>query len=200
MMKTAADVTASAGAAAIVIMDSGASMTATVKSAAVGLFSASLHAMEAAWHGLDLLDVRLNASSIKVMAASEADLARWVLANVPIVIPHAPPEAVMAWASMISSLSMDVPAIAHQTEAFDEHSSFVFTEITGILESNGYFVIVAKVAVTGFSAQWANPLWSALDLNVSNEANQIRGIPRRCCRSICRRTFVPCNSTSVMIA
>jgi hypothetical protein len=174
MLKSTAEVTRAAGGAAVLLLDTGTGLTSSARNAVVSFASSSIGAVQLAWHGVDLLDVKLTASRGRIVAADGSELSQWLQGGGAASVTRAKAATLASWADQAESTSLAMPALAAQHEEFDEHGTYYLAEGTSSLARSGHVVHDYRVIQASFATRWANPLWQLLDIDISAEGAQVR--------------------------
>ena len=174
VLKSVAKVSEAASDATSLLLSGGTELTISASSAVVKLSTQGYNLMETVWHGLDLLDIRYNSSSGKVVSADPEDLSLWLRSEASQSTTRAPSDILNQWSSMVSSVSLGMPLLHSRLEQFEEDGFLLVAEAKASLAPSGHCVLHYLLNRVVFTPRWANPLWQALELNLSGESKQIR--------------------------
>ena len=174
VLKSVADVSKSAGNAAVQVLDTGATVTATASTIFVEITASTWGAAQAAWRGVDLTNVTIAATMGRVVAADESDLIDWINGASTAELTKALPEQLELWKGVVGGMSLSLPVQEHFQETFVEGHALQRTEAQATILNSGQFAFTYHVQHVTFVPQWSNPLWQLLELNITAEAAQMQ--------------------------
>ena len=174
LMSAAAQVGESAGRAASLVLDRGADFTAGATTAVLTISSTTSSAAEAAWHGIDLADMSCAKTAGRVLADDGLLLADWFNSSAGrVTTKAAQQEALDLWIAQVSSVGLSMPVLESFTEFLQPDGSYWKAEGRTRLLTSGLVACEFLFVKVSFRPVWANPLWDALNLNLSTEVTQI---------------------------
>ena len=169
-----ADVTVAASDLAVQLLNSTTSGVALVSRLTWDVTASSLGAVEASWHGVDLLNVSVSRARGRIRAASPQAIAAWLNSSEGRRITTCTEDfAQRLWADALWSLSHDIQDIEHSLDALEFHGSFSRVAFAAQWDPTGEASFKYEYAQVSFSPSWANPLWELLDLPLESEAQQV---------------------------
>ena len=165
-----ASITEDAAALTARVAESGANISVRVASKFVKILDSSLTATEEFCVGVDLLNVTAERKVVRVASDSTASLTFWLEQGAGGVLPR---DVRLDAAEAAWNLSEAVPLPHALHEKFDVRGRLVMWELKAKVLASGYRAAVVQCTIITFSPQWANVLWSMLELDWSKQNTMI---------------------------
>ncbi len=152
------------------LADAGANITIALSDIAVGSVSVASSAMDEALHGVDLLNVTIDRTSSKAVAASGSSFSVWIRAggdgNLP--VDH------LGWyANIVASVSRPVPFLTDVAERLSVNGFFYRATVRCRLRADGSVAAVLMLVNASFEPQWVNPAWQLVGFHIGFATNRI---------------------------
>ena len=172
-----ADVTVAASELAVKVLNSTSSGISVVASLAWAMTSSSMGAFEATWSDIDLVNVSAWRSQGKLVAPAPELLAAW-LGSAPALRVTACDDALVhaTWSAGVRSLSAELNFVQNSQDFLDTHGSFSRVSFEVRLLELGEVVLTYELLNASFVPQWANPLWTLLEMDLDAQSSQIAGL------------------------
>ena len=174
MLGAAASVSEAASAVVTQALNATSHVGASASGIIVQIASNGLSASTNAWRGVDLVNVSARRCSGLLHAEDEMALAGWLQTPeastlLPCVESNLSEILVAAGASVTAS----VPIARATTEDLNLTGRFVSLQVAGSWAPTGFVQVQFDQIVITFEPLWANPLWSAMQLQVESERDEI---------------------------
>ncbi len=140
----------------------------------VQIASNGLSASTNAWRGIDLVNVSARRCAGLLHVEDEQALSNWLQSQeattlLPCLETNLSEVLVAAGAAVTAS----VPIARATTEELNLTGRFVSLQVAGSWAPSGFVQVQFDQIVVTFDPLWANPLWSAMQLHVESERDQI---------------------------
>ncbi len=162
--KAAGDITGAAGQLA----SAGANITIKVSSMGIEALSTAQHAAGEFLYGVDLLEVTVHRTSLKMAGLSSSRLTEWLRRRDDI-----PAQARTWFADQVADVSTGVPSFQASDEMLLINGSYSQLWIRVRRRCDGSAAAALTLAIVEFSPSWANPGWELLGFDVGSEHTQI---------------------------
>ena len=162
--KAAGDITGAAGQLA----SAGANVTIKVSSMGIEALSTAQHAAGEFLYGVDLLEVTVHRTSLKMAGLSSSRLTEWLRRRDDI-----PAQARTWFADQVADVSTGVPSFQASDEMLLINGSYSQLWIRVRRRCDGSAAAALTLAIVEFSPSWANPGWELLGFDVGSEHTQI---------------------------
>ena len=172
-----ADVTVAVSDLAVQVLNRTSSGIAVVSTMVWAATSSSLGAVEAGWHGLDLLNVKISRSRGRVQASSPKMLRRWLNSSTgQRVTLCRDAEVLQVWQDGLQSLQNGLPNLSHERDFLQIQGSFKRIAFQASWAGPDEAWMHYDVVGAAFSPRWANPLWTFAELSWESESRQIANL------------------------
>ena len=169
-----ADVTVAVSDLAVQVLNRTSSGIAVVSTMVWAATSSSLGAVEASWHGLDLLNVTISRSRGRVQASSPKMLRRWLNSSTgQRVTLCRDAEVLQVWQDGLQSLQNGLSNLSHERAFLQIQGSFKRIAFQASWAGPDEAWMHYDVVGATFSPRWANPLWTFVELSWESESRQI---------------------------
>ena len=174
LLTAIANVGDSAGRAASVLLDTGTDVTAVASNALLAITTTTLNAAETAWRGVDLREVNGERTVGRVILDDGDVMTRWLKTPAGKMATRCNITKVHEmWSSLASSVGFSMPLLETNTENLIPESTYWRASGRAISLVSGHISVEYTFLYVSFAPSWANPLWAALEIDVSKERQQI---------------------------
>jgi hypothetical protein len=174
ILGAAAQVSEAAGDAASSVVHKGSEISSAVSSAFIDITSTSYGALRTAWHGVDLVNLKVTKISGTVTAESPQQVSSWLNSSNGRNLTSVDDEITMdTWRRMLQDVSKAIPHLARTHELLDLSGNFVLVSGEVHVTAGGRTVFVYEIARVSFLPQWANPVWALLEISHDPEHTQV---------------------------
>ncbi|CAE7231197.1 unnamed protein product [Symbiodinium sp. CCMP2456] len=134
----------------------------------------TLTAAEAAWRGVDLIDVHAHRVRGRVAAARHDTLAGWLVSPEGRAATRLNRSTMLhQWHKNVYHISADMPFLTLHDHDVRLNGSFESYRSNLLLHSSGMLIMEFETFTVDFVPQWANPVWELLAMNLEAEHDQI---------------------------
>ena len=174
MASAIARVSESASLAASTVIDRGTDLATTTSTAVLTFATGAANLVETAWQGVDLLNLHCEKTSGAVTAEHNLVLLEWLQSPAGLALMGGNlTEVSQLWQYLIQSVGLALPQLKIAKEFLS--TSGLYWKIYGrcFIHSAGFVVLEFEMVQIHFTAQWANPFWEVLAVDIQTEYSQI---------------------------
>ncbi len=134
----------------------------------VEIVNTATNAAHEAWQGIDLFNVSIHRTTIKIAGDSGGHIAQWILAR-----NDFPGPVVRFYARQVKLLTKHVHVLEANDDLILLNGSYIVLHVRTRVRSDGSVAFAAVIQTSVFQAVWANPGWDILGFLVESELTQI---------------------------
>ena len=159
---------AGVSAAAGNLAGAGANVTVAFSTVGVEIVNTATNAAHEAWQGIDLFNVSIHRTTIKIAGDSGGHIVQWILAR-----DDLPGPVVRFCARQVMLLTKHVPVLEANDDLMLFNGSYIMLHVRTRVRSDGSVAFAAVIQTSVFQAVWVNPGWDILGFLVESELTQI---------------------------
>ena len=175
MLASAAALAESSSAAASTIVDAGNNLTQVVSTSVLGAAQNSLSLAHDVWKGVDLSKLVVQTRSGHMLSADAELAARWLLSPKGRAAVPLPADFAAIAADVTAAVCLSFPMMERTEATLRLAGVYDSFAVRAALLPSGYVDIRWRWSQVTYSAQWSNPLWDALEMNIEVENEQVVG-------------------------
>jgi len=174
ILGSVADVSVATGQVASLLLNQTGGLAATTSTAVQAVSSSTLSIAQAAWSGVDLLNMTGRHRVGSALIDDAEFLRYWLHSPEGMAITGCNLSVYRAlWINTAQQISVELPFLATKDKILTLDGSYSETQIRVSLAWSGQLFFQYTCMEISFVPIWANPFWDALQFDISSEIGQI---------------------------
>ena len=162
------------GGAAGQVITKGATLTSVVFDVTTDLFLSSASAVEEAWKGIDLYDVKISRTDGNIKADDLTQLYDWLGSEDGVRLVQWPGSVYGQVGPVFRAVSHSRPYVDLSHHTFVTNSSYLEFHVRVQLLSDGWYLMYWSFVLVNYTPVWANPAWELLRLPYSSQQDRLQ--------------------------